>query len=139
MRRILTPVIVMTTQWFFTFGTIVPTLSIAPLSPLLAKEWDISETQVHLLTGIAVLMLGYGNFVIVPCSNIFGRRIVSIVCSVLAMASMIWAAEAKSHPSFFGARVLNGLVTAVNESMMVQCIADLYFIHQRGRAMGFYL
>lgn len=138
MQDQLTAVIVMLTQGFFTAFTIIPTLSIAPFSPLLAEEWNISMAAVELLTGIAVLVLGYANFVLVPCSNIFGRRIVSIVCSIIAMGSMIWGALAKSHGSFFGARVLNGLVTAVNESIMVQCIADIYFIHQRGRAMGLY-
>lgn len=129
----------MVIQWIFTLGTIVPSLSIAPLGPMLAEEWHLGETAVAMLTGIAVLMLGYANFVIVPCSNIFGRRITSIVCSTVAMASLIWAALAKSHASFIGSRVLNGFFTACNESIMVQTIADVFFLHQRGVATGFYL
>ena len=107
--------------------------------PLLAKEFGLGDQALGLLTGSAVLALGYANFIIVPCSNIFGRRATSIVWAVFVIATSIWEAEAKSHGSLLAARVLNGFATATSESLMVQVIADLFFVHERGFWTGLYL
>ncbi|KAJ4518965.1 hypothetical protein HRR78_001055 [Exophiala dermatitidis] len=90
------------------------------------------------LTGVTVLCLGYANFVIIPCSDIFGRRPTLLVCALISLASCIWQALAKSYHSFLGARVLAGLGPAANESIMATVVADLYFLHQRGRYVGVY-
>ena len=67
-----------------------------------------------------VIALGYSNFIIVPCSNIFGRRFTCIIFGVLTIGTSIWEALATSYPSLIGARVLNGVATATNESLMVK-------------------
>lgn len=114
-------------------------LSLGPINGLLAAQFQLEGSQIGLLTGACVLALGYGNFIIVPCSNIFGRRITSLVFSVLAVAFTAWEAVAKTHGSFLAARVFTGFATATNESIMVQVIADMFFVHERGRIMGVYL
>lgn len=109
------------------------------MNGLAAKEWpEQSETAIGLLTGACVLSLGYANFIIVPCSNIFGRRITALAMSVLTIGFAIWEALAKSYNSFLAARIMTGIPTAINETMMVQVIADLFFVHERGRWMGVY-
>ena len=107
--------------------------------PLLAEEYHLNQTQLGLLTGVCVLALGYANFIIVPCSNIFGRRATLLLFGIITCASTIWEALAKSHGSLLGARVINGLGTATSESIMVQVIADVFFLHERGLWMGLYL
>ncbi|EHY53527.1 hypothetical protein HRR83_003732 [Exophiala dermatitidis] len=130
--------IVLTNQGLFVLASIITTLSIAPLTPVYMAEWNKSLTQVNLLTGVTVLCLGYANFVIIPCSDIFGRRPTLLVCALISLASCIWQALAKSYHSFLGARVLAGLGPAANESIMATVVADLYFLHQRGRYVGVY-
>ncbi len=107
--------------------------------PLLGAEFHLDETQISLITGVCVLALGYANFVIVPCSNIFGRRFTSIIFGVLTVATSIWEALATSYSSLITARVINGIATATNESLMVQVVADMFFLHERGMWMGLYL
>jgi MFS family permease len=102
----------------------------------LNSDWA-SNSWVYL--PVSVLALGYANFIIVPCSNIFGHRATSIVLVVVGIASSIWEAEAKSHSSLIGARVLNGFATATSESLMMQVVADLFFLHERGLWTGIYL
>ena len=72
-----------------------------------------------------MLALGYANFVIIPCSDVFGRRIVLLVCAAISLGSYIWQALATSYNSFLGARVLNGIGAASNESIMTVVIADI--------------
>jgi MFS family permease len=126
-------------QFIYTFITVESALSMAPMFPLLAAEFKLNDQQVSLLTGVCVLGLGYANFVIVPCSNIFGRRFTSILFGALVIGSSIWEASAKSYTSLLAARVINGAATATNESLMVQVIADVFFLHERGLWMGVYL
>ncbi len=57
----------------------------------------------------------------------------------IVIGSNIWQATAMSYNSFLGARVLNGLGTAVNESIMTMVVADAFFLQERGTYIGVYL
>lgn len=85
------------------------------------------------------MALGYANLLIVPFSNVFGRRPTIIICGLICVAANIWQAEVKTYRSFIGARVISGLGAAANESIMPIVIADVMFLHQRGLWMGLYL
>ena len=106
---------------------------------VLATQFGLETPQLAMLTGITVITLGVANFLIVPLSNIFGRRTISIVFSILIMLSCVWQALATSHKSLLAARAVNGLVCATSETIPVQVIADLFFLHERGGWMGVYL
>jgi MFS family permease len=129
----------MASQWLFTWISVTGALSIAPMFPLLGKEFHLNNNQLSLLTGITVITLGFANFFIVPLSNIFGRRAISLVFSVLIMLTCIWQALATSHRSLLAARAVNGLVCATSETIPVQMIADVFFLHERGLWTGVYL
>ncbi|ORY10287.1 major facilitator superfamily domain-containing protein [Clohesyomyces aquaticus] len=128
----------MASQWLFTWISVTGALSIAPMFPLLGQEFHLNNSQLAFLTGITVITLGFANFIIVPLSNIFGRRAVSLVFSVLIMLTCIWEALATSHRSLLAARAMNGLVCATSESIPVQMIADVFFLHERGLWTGVY-
>jgi MFS family permease len=103
------------------------------------EEFSIDEQAVGLLTGVIVLTNGYANFVIVPCSNIFGRRFTCLIFGVVTVATQIWIALSHSYNSLLAARAVNGFATAINESIMVQVVADMFFVHERGVWTGIYL
>jgi MFS family permease len=134
-----TAVMVMASQWLFTWISVTGALSIAPMFPLLGAQFHLNNNQLALLTGTTVITLGFANFIIVPLSNIFGRRAVSLVFSVLIMLTCVWQALATSHSSLLAARAVNGLVCATSESVPVQMIADVFFLHERGLWTGVYL
>ncbi|KAH9874838.1 hypothetical protein J1614_004325 [Plenodomus biglobosus] len=129
---------VMASQWLFTWISVTGALSIAPMFPLLGHEFGLNNNQLGFLTGITVITLGVANFVIVPLSNIYGRRAVSLVFSVLIMLTCIWQALATSHRSLIAARAMNGVVCATSESIPMQMIADVFFLHERGLWTGVY-
>ncbi|OZJ05054.1 hypothetical protein BZG36_02072 [Bifiguratus adelaidae] len=125
-------------QAAFVLISVMTNLSIAPLTPVYMNQWGKSEQEVALLTGATVITLGYANFVIVPCAEIFGRRITSIVCGLICLGSNIWQASAVTYESFLAARVISGLGAAANESMMPMVVADIFFLHERGQYMALY-
>ncbi|OJJ72703.1 hypothetical protein ASPBRDRAFT_124087 [Aspergillus brasiliensis CBS 101740] len=130
--------LVTATQFLFLFVSVESALSMDPMFPFFAEEFHLDDTQLSLLTGACVLALGYSNFLIVPCSNIFGRRTTSLIFCLLGTASCLWQALAKSHSSLLAARVVNGIATATSETVMVQVTSDIFFLHERGAWTGLY-
>lgn len=108
------------------------------MTQIFEAEFQKSLAEVNLLFGVAAIVLGWANFIIVPCANVFGRRPVIIVCCLICFLANIWQALVTSFPSFLGARVISGLGAAANESIMPMVVADLLFVHQRGRSMALY-
>lgn len=125
-------------QFVFVFVSILTPLSIAPLTEIFMAEFHKTLPQVNLLFGVAAITLGYANFLIVPFANIYGRRPIIIICGLVCVLANIWQALVTSFPSFLGARVISGLGAAANESIMPMVVADLLFVHQRGRSMALY-
>jgi MFS family permease len=103
-------------------------------APFIHKDTTLTTIQ----TGACVIALGYANFIIIPSANVFGRRPVTLICSAIVIGSNIWQAVATSYTSFLGARVVAGLGAAANESIMTVVVADIFFLHQRGRYVGLY-
>ena len=113
-------------------------LSIAPIFPVLEKEFDVGLTQVANFTGVSILVLGFSNFLWVPLAESFGRRFVFIASTLVSLGANIWHAVAPSYHSYLGSCVLDGLGSGPGETLMPMVIADVLFLHERGRYMTFY-
>jgi len=125
-------IITAVSQLLYVWVLVCSALSLAPLFPFLGMEFHLSQQQLSLLTGLNVITLGFANILIVPISNIFGRRPVSIFFGFLVVLTNIWQALATSHKSLLAARACNGIAAATSETIMVQVIADMFFLHERG-------
>lgn len=113
-------------------------LSLAPAFPAYMEAFNCSLADAVQFTGIAILVLGFSNFIWVPLSTSFGRRGVYICSNLICLGSMIWRAKANSYGSFMGACVLNGIGAGPAESIQPAVIADIYFLHDRGFWNTFY-
>lgn len=80
-------------------------LALAPSFGAYIKEFDSTLVDVVQFTGIAILVLGFSNFIWVPMSTSFGRRVVLILSQLICLGSMVWRAQAKTYGSFMGACV----------------------------------
>jgi MFS family permease len=107
-------------------------LALAPMFPDLMKAFDSGLADVVKFTGVAILVLGFSNFIWVPISSSFGRRPVYIFSQIICLASSIWRAKATSYSSFMGACVLNGIGAGPAETIQPAVIADIFFLHDRG-------
>lgn len=113
-------------------------LSLAPTFPVYMEVFDSSLADVVKFTGVAILVLGFSNFIWVPISSSFGRRPVLIASNLVVLASMIWRARATTYNSFMGACVLNGIGAGPAETIQPAVIADIFFLHDRGFWNTFY-
>ncbi|KAK5682513.1 hypothetical protein LTS10_005641 [Elasticomyces elasticus] len=119
-------------------STLPDVKSIEKMSRSLVKPFRSSETladsfkKVVKFTGIAILVLGFSNFIWVPLSSSFGRRPVYIFSQLICFGSSIWRARAMTYSSFMGACVLNGIGAGPAETIQPSVIADIFFLHDRG-------
>ncbi|KAI0109847.1 putative MFS transporter [Daldinia grandis] len=127
--------IVILNQFVFVFVSIMTPMAIAPLTLIFEAEFDKTLPEVNMLFGAAAITLGYANFLLVPAANVFGRRPVVLVCGAVCILANVWQALVTSYPSFLGARVVSGLGAAANESVMPMVVADMLFLHQRGKVL----
>lgn len=84
---------------------------------------------------VNVLMFGAANIWWVPLSNVFGRRPVILFSLLILTACSVWAAEAKSFNSLLAARVFQGIGGATADTLCPGVIGEIFFRHERGRAM----
>ncbi|KAI9672286.1 MAG: hypothetical protein M1831_002101 [Alyxoria varia] len=108
-------------------------LSLAPMEESYIEEFHTNLTDALQFTGVAILVLGFSNFIWVPITTTFGRRPTALMSQVLNLGSAIWRAEANSYGSFMGASVLNGIAGGPAETLQPAIIADLFFLHDRGK------
>ena len=113
-------------------------LALAPMFPYYIEAYETDLASVVKFTGVAILVLGFSNFIWVPISTSFGRRPVYIASQIICLVSAIWRAVAKDYSSFMGACVLNGIGAGPAETLQPAVIADIYFLHDRGFWNTFY-
>ncbi|KAI1033392.1 hypothetical protein LB503_008507 [Fusarium chuoi] len=94
-----------------------------------------SINQLNIGTALTLLMLGVGN---VFFTLIFGRRIAYLSSLAVVIGCHIWIATARSSGDFIGAHVLFGLGRTPYEALVPISIADVFFAHERGFALGVY-
>ncbi|KAH6656051.1 major facilitator superfamily protein [Truncatella angustata] len=126
-------VIAMFTATMLSIGLNLGPLANAPMFEEYMVEWNCSLADAIQFTGVAILVLGFSNFIWIPISVCFGRRPVLIFSSLLCAISSIWRARATSYNSFMGASVLNGIGAGPCETIQPQIIADIMFLHDRGK------
>lgn len=108
-------------------------LALAPQFPYYIQDFHCTLAQAVQFTGVCILVLGFSNFIWVPISTAFGRRPVYILAQIICFVSMIWRARATTYNSFMGACVLNGIGAGPAETIQPTVIADIFFLHSRGR------
>lgn len=94
-------------------------------------------TLSHLIA-VNILMQGAANIIWVPLGNTYGRRPIILANLLLSTVFHIWAAKAGSYNSLLAARVLTGFAAAAADTLAPDVVGNIYFVHQRGRAMAVY-
>lgn len=97
------------------------------------EAFDTTLADAVQFTGVAILVLGFSNFVWVPISTSFGRRPVLLASQLINVGACIWRARAKTYTSFLGACALNGVGAGPAETIQPAVIADIFFLHDRGK------
>jgi len=80
-------------------------------------------------------MLGASNLFWVPLANTFGRRPIVLIALLVLTLTSAWAGLAKTFGSLLAARTLMGVGAGAADALCPDVVGEMFFVHQRGRAM----
>ena len=79
-----------------------------------------------------------GSLVLVPLYMKVGRRPVMLGSMCAFAAGLIGCSQCNSFASLMACRVIQSFGSGVCEALPVQLVNDVFFIHERGKKLGFY-
>ena len=131
-RKHLILIIISMTAFLPDYGSATGAVTLLPQAAI----WNMTPDHVNHSQVGNVFMLGAGGVVVVALSAYFGRLPVLFYFLVLATATAIWCAAAKSFESFMAARILNGFFSTVSQGGGLMFIYDMFFFHERARKIN---
>ncbi|KAF9880650.1 hypothetical protein CkaCkLH20_01692 [Colletotrichum karsti] len=102
-------------------------------------ELDMSYDELNAGVSFNVVGLAMGCLLIIPFTKKYGRRSTYIFSTAIMAATSWWSSRMYTVPEMYITNLLFGLAGSTNETIAEMTIADLFFVHQRGLANGFYI
>ena len=113
------------------------TATINPALVDLGEEFGLTTVRASYQTTVCIALNGIAPWLWIPLANKYGRRPIYLFTTFLGFASALGCAYATSFGTLILARVFNGFFP-VAFALGASTVTDLFFSHQRGRAMGFF-
>jgi MFS family permease len=117
-------------------GTLGPILT--PGANQIIAEFDVTFTNIAVLTGYQLLSIACVGPVVVVVARIWGKRPVYVISAWIIIIGVIVAASAQTYNALLAGRIVQGIGGACFEGLVTPFIGDLYFVHQRGARIAAY-
>ena len=127
--------IVMFKYFMFTYIT----TTTVPSFPQLQESLGISYSQVNWTVAIPALGLAVGPLFWSSFADIYGRRIIFIIGTVISLAATIGAGGAKDYGGYMAARFFQGFGVSPAATVGMAVIGDLFFEYERGEKLGLWV
>lgn len=115
------------------------TTTTVPSFPELQTNLGVSYSQVNWTVAIPALGLAVGPLLWSSLSDIYGRRIIFITGTIIALVSSIGAAVANKYSGYMAARFFQGLGVSPGATVGMACVNDLFFEYERGQKLGLWV
>ncbi|RAH56243.1 MFS transporter [Aspergillus piperis CBS 112811] len=127
--------IVMLKYFLFTYITTTTVPSFAEIQ----SQYDISYSQVNWTVAIPALGLSLGPLFWSSIGDIYGRRIVFIVGTVIALVATVGAAVADTYGGYMAARFFQGFGVSPSSTVGMAVVTDLFYDYERGQKLGLWV
>ncbi|KAF2688095.1 MFS general substrate transporter [Lentithecium fluviatile CBS 122367] len=121
----------------FTSASISSALPVYASTPALGLP-PTPFSRLTYFAAVNILMLGASNIWWVPLANTFGRRPIILISHLLLIFSSMWAGLATSFNGLLVARLFMGIGGGPADAVSPDVVGEIFFVHQRGRAMAIY-
>lgn len=115
------------------------TTTTVPSFTQLQTQYNISYSQVNWTVAIPALGLALGPLFWSSLADIYGRRIIFIIGTVMALAATIGAGGAKDYHGYMAARFFQGFGVSPAATVGMAAIGDMFFEHERGQKLGLWV
>lgn len=103
------------------------------------EELGISYDQINNAAGVLFIAIGYMTLLLSPTVTLYGRRINYLICILLGLGGAIWFARIQSSGDSIGSQFFVGASESCAEAAVQTSLSDVFFQHQRGTVLGFYV
>ncbi|KAL4871028.1 hypothetical protein BDV12DRAFT_184131 [Aspergillus spectabilis] len=103
-----------------------------------SQDFGVTHADASGLISYPNLAFGFGSLILVPMYLGFGRRFVTLFSMAMFVAGLVGASRATSFSGLMVARVFHGFGSGVCESLPVQLVNDIFYLHERGKKIGYY-
>lgn len=124
---------------FYVFSTGIGGASVYSVLVPISKETGITIAELVRGAGFLFLMAGWANVIWQPLALTFGRRPMILLSLVGCVAISEWTAWIDSYSPWAAARCLYGILVAPVEVLPEICIPDIFFAHERGAYIAWYM
>lgn len=105
----------------------------------LQEQFGISYSQVNWTLAIPALGLAVGPLIWSSLADIYGRRVIFIIGTLMAFGSTIGAALAPNYGGYMAARFFQGLGVSPGATVGLAAINDMFYEHERGEKIGLWV
>jgi predicted MFS family arabinose efflux permease len=119
------------------FTVVLDFMVMSPLGDMLMKSMSLTTKQFGFAVSGYAFSAGISGLLTAGFADRFDRKKLLLFFYVGFMAGTLSCGLATSYPMLLAARILTGLFGGVIGSISLAIMADLFPLHQRGRAMGF--
>lgn len=115
------------------------TTTTVPSFAKLQEELEISYAQVNWTVAIPALGLAVGPLIWSSLSDIYGRRLIFIIGTLIALISSVGAAVANNYGGYMAARFFQGLGVSPGATVGMAVVNDMFFDYERGQKLGLWV
>ena len=115
------------------------TTTATPSFPEIQEQYGINAGEVNWTVAIPALGLAVGPLIWSSLSDIYGRRIIFIIGTVIAFAATVGTAKALIYGEYMAARFFQGLGVGPGATVGLAIINDIFYEHQRGLKVGLWV
>ncbi|KAH8697835.1 putative MFS transporter [Talaromyces proteolyticus] len=127
--------IVMLKYFLFTYITTTTVPSFAEIQ----DQFNISYSQVNWTVAIPALGLAVGPLFWSSLSDIYGRRLIFIIGTIVALVSTIGVAVADTYGGYMAGRFFQGFGVSPASTVGMAVVNDLFFDYERGQKLGLWV
>ncbi|CZR56108.1 related to MFS transporter [Phialocephala subalpina] len=99
---------------------------------VIALDLGVTITDITLLSGYQVLVVGCTAPFVSAFSRKYGKRSLFVLSAISAVIGNIIGSTSKNYGQLLAARIIQGLSVSTYESLLLVVIGDLFFVHERG-------
>ncbi|KAI1343482.1 MFS general substrate transporter [Xylariaceae sp. FL0016] len=123
---------------FYSFLGNSALLGPGPYLTLWSEIFQVTASDASTLVTYPNLVYGFASFIMVPLYLKFGRRPVMLGSMLTFIAGLAGCAKANDFNGLMAARIIHCLGAGVCEALPVQLVNDIFFLHERGKHIGYY-
>jgi predicted MFS family arabinose efflux permease len=119
------------------FTVVLDFMVMSPLGDMLMKSMSLTTKQFGFAVSGYAFSAGLSGLLTAGFADRFDRKKLLLFFYVGFIAGTLFCGLANSYLMLIAARIITGLFGGVIGSISMAIVADLFPLHQRGRAMGF--